>query len=101
MQCDRPHLRGLVRMRASGIVRHSQTTEGMMRTLLAWIFVMTVGMSSLGCGETPNLQDCEGAACDVQEDCVMQCEDICEDPDFGSFDCVENICVCQCFFGCN
>ncbi|MGB5812769.1 MAG: hypothetical protein WBG86_19700 [Polyangiales bacterium] len=71
-----------------------------MRTLLAWIFAMLVGIASLGCNDTADLEDCVAGACETQEDCVMQCENVCGDPDFGNFNCVENTCICQCFFGC-
>ena len=64
--------------------------------LVGWVVAAIAG----GCSDDPNLSICEGGACERQEQCAIECEDVCGDPDFGSFECVEERCQCQCFFGC-
>lgn len=71
-----------------------------MKSSLAWMLLVLSGALWLGCSDDPNLVTCEGGACEAQEDCVMECEDVCGDPDFLSYRCVEGYCQCQCFFGC-
>jgi len=53
-----------------------------------------------GCDDDPDLTLCEGGACDRQEQCEIECEDVCGDPDFLTYECVDGNCECQCFFGC-
>lgn len=70
-----------------------------MKNALSWMFVVGC-LFWAGCGEDPNLVNCEGGECDTQQQCVTECEDVCGDPDYGSYDCIEGRCICQCFFGC-
>ena len=71
----------------------------MKNSLLPLLFVF-VGLTWFGCGEDPDLVVCEGGACERQEQCEIECEDVCGDPDFLSYQCVDGSCECQCFFGC-
>lgn len=65
-----------------------------------WMFLILCSISWSGCSEDPNPVTCEGGACERQEQCLPECEDVCGDPDFGSYECVEERCLCECFFGC-
>lgn len=70
-----------------------------MKRYTLWFMVLLAGIS-FGCNDTPDLTVCEGGACEQQEQCKIECEDVCGDPDFLSFQCVEGFCECQCFYGC-
>jgi hypothetical protein len=54
----------------------------------------------LGCSDETDLVVCEGGACETQQECVRECEDVCGDPDYGPYDCIDGNCECLCFFGC-
>ncbi len=72
-----------------------------MKTATLWMLLVLGGLVAVGCSEADaNLETCEGGACETQEDCEMECEDVCGDPDFESFNCVDMTCRCVCFFGC-
>lgn len=71
-----------------------------MKNPLPALLVILASVSWLGCSDEPELVICEGGACERQEQCEIECEDVCGDPDFGSFRCIEGNCECQCFFGC-
>lgn len=71
-----------------------------MKRFTPWVFVL-VSVLSLGCSEDdPELTVCEGGPCERQEDCEAECEGVCGSPDFLSFQCIEDACQCECFFGC-
>jgi len=70
-----------------------------MKSFTLWVAVVLAGFC-FGCNDTPDLTLCEGGACETQEQCEVECEDVCGDPDFLSFSCVEGFCECQCFYGC-
>jgi len=71
-----------------------------MRRALPWMLLTVCSVLWLGCSDEPNMVVCEGGACETQQDCVLECEDVCGDPDYGPYDCVDLKCECQCFFGC-
>ncbi len=72
-----------------------------MKRVLSSLLLILASVSSTGCSdEDPELVLCEGGACVRQEDCEPECEDVCGDPDFLSYECIEGYCQCQCFFGC-
>lgn len=71
-----------------------------MKNVFPPLLLILCGALSVGCNDDPNLVVCEGGACERQEQCEIDCEDVCGDPDFLSFECIEGYCVCECFFGC-
>lgn len=70
-----------------------------MRTFTLWLGVLLASFC-FGCNDNPDLTTCPGGACETQEECEMDCEDVCGSPDFLSFRCVNDACQCECFFGC-
>ena len=72
-----------------------------MRNFTLGVVVSLFGLCVVGCNNAdPDLTLCEGGACEKQEQCEIECEGVCGSPDFLSFDCVEDACQCECFFGC-
>lgn len=75
-----------------------------MRKLHPWSFVLLGVLLVVGCGEQSDEQvipeECPGGPCETPRECEKACEGVCQDRDFGSFDCIEEQCICECFYGC-
>jgi len=71
-----------------------------MRRVLPWMLLTVCSMLWFGCSDETDMVVCEGGACETQQECVRECEDVCGDPDYGPYDCIDGNCECQCFFGC-
>jgi len=71
-----------------------------MQRVVPWMLLIVSGVLWLGCNDDPDMVVCEGGACETQDQCVLECEDVCGDPDYGRYDCIDGNCECQCFFGC-
>jgi hypothetical protein len=71
-----------------------------MKWSLAFFFVLLCGLFGVACdSEESELALCPGGPCEVPAECMQACEGVCQGS-VGSFDCVEEECICECFFGC-